>query len=60
MAARYEEGCYEKYIFTCFLVGEGLPTDDVGAVKGTVFQEVRPKDSFKTGDFVEEKFGGLP
>ena len=28
--------------------------------KGTVFEEIRPWSSFKTGDFVEKKLGGLP
>ena len=28
-------------------------------VRGTVFQEIRPRDDFKTGDFVEEKLGRL-
>ena len=27
--------------------------------RGTAFQEVRPGAGFKTGDFVEEKFGGV-
>ena len=58
MAARYEEGCNEEYIFTCFLVREGLSTDDVGVAKGTVFQEVRSWAGFKTADFVKEKLGG--
>ena len=26
-AARYDEGCYEKYAFTYFLVREALSTD---------------------------------
>ena len=42
MAARYEEGCYGRYIFTHFLVREGLSTDDVGVAKGTLFREIRP------------------
>ena len=28
--------------------------------KGTLFEEIRPWAGFKTGDFVEEKLGGLP
>ena len=36
------------------------PINDVGVAKGTVFREMRPWDGFKTGDFVEEKLGGLP
>ena len=31
-----------------------------GRQGGTVFQEIRPGAVFKTGDFVEEKLGGLP
>ena len=57
--ARYEEGCYEKYVFTYFLVREGLSIDHVGVAKGTVaFQEIWPWDGLKTGDFVKEKMGG--
>ena len=61
MAAQYEGGCYETYIFT-HVVREGLLTDDVGVAKGTVFhREVRSWSGFKTGDFVEEKsWGGVP
>ena len=59
MAARNEEGCYEKYtIHNYVLVREGLSTDDVGVAKGTVFQEIRPWVGFKTGDFIQEKLGG--
>ena len=43
-----------------FLVREGLSTDDVGVAKGTGFQEIRPWGGFKTGDFVEKNWGGLP
>ena len=62
VAARYEEGCHEKCIFTYFLVREGLLSadDDVGVAKGTVFQEIRPWAGFQTGDFAKEKLGGLP
>ena len=60
VAARYEERCYEKYFFTSFLVPEGLSIDAVGVAKGTVFQVVRPWAGFTTGDFVNEKLGGLP
>ena len=60
VAARYKKGCYEKYIFTYFLVREGLSTDDVGVAKGIVFQEIRPWAGFKTSDFVKETLGGLP
>ena len=60
VAARYEEGCYEKYLFTYSLFREGLSTDDVEVAKGTVFREIRPWACFKTGDFGKEKLGGLP
>ena len=60
VAARYEEGCYEKCIFTYVLVREGKSTDDAEVAKGTVFQDIRPYDGSKTGDFVKEKLGGLP
>ena len=33
--------------------------DDVGVARGTVFQQIRTGVGFKTGDFVEEKLGGL-
>ena len=59
VAARYEEGCHEKYTFACFLAHEGLRTDDVGVAKGTVFQEIRSWAGFKTGDFVNDMLGGL-
>ena len=36
---------------------EGLSNDDVGAARGTAFQEIRPWAGLKTGDFVEEKLG---
>ena len=39
---------------------EGLSKCGVGVARGTEFQEVRPGDGFKTGDFVKEKLGGLP
>ena len=42
MAARHEEGRYEKSILKHFLGCEGLSDDDVGAARGTVFQEIRP------------------
>ena len=48
------------YIFTCFLVREGLSTDVIGVAKGTVFQEVRTWTSFKTDHFDKYKLGGLP
>ena len=31
-----------------------------GVSRGAVFEEIRPGAGFKTGDFVEEKLGGLP
>ena len=43
-----------------FVAREGLSTDDVGVARGTVFQEIRPWAGFKTGDFVQNKLGGLP
>ena len=46
-------------IFTYLLVCKGLSNDDVGA-GGTIFQEIRPRAGFKTGDFVKEMLGGLP
>ena len=54
MAARHEEGCYEKNILKHFHACKGLSNDDVGAARGTVFQEIRPGADFKTGDFAEE------
>ena len=58
MAARHEEGCYEKSILKQFHVCKGLSNDDVGAARGTIFQEIRPGAGFKTGDFVKEMLGG--
>ena len=38
-----------------------ISNDDVGvATRGIVFQEIRPRAGFKTGDFIKEKLGGLP
>ena len=42
MAARHEDGRYEKHIFTYFLVYKGLSNDDVGVATNTVFREMRP------------------
>ena len=42
VAARYEETCYEKYIFAYVLVREALLTDDVEVAKSTVVQDIRP------------------
>ena len=36
-----------------------MSNNDAGMARKTVFQEVRPGASFKTGDFVKEKLGGL-
>ena len=58
VAARYEEGCSEKYIFTYVLVRESLSTDHIGVAKGAVFQEIWPCHGFKTDDCVEETLGG--
>ena len=60
MAARHEEGCYEKKSLMYSLACAGLSNDDVGVARGTVFQEVRPGDGLKISDFVGEKLGGLP
>ena len=45
-------------MFSC--VHNGLSDDDVGVARGTVFEENWPGASFNIGDFVKEKFGGLP
>ena len=60
MAARREEYCHENHIFICFLVRKGLSNDSIGVGRGTVFKDIRPGADFKTGDFVQEKLGGLP
>ena len=49
-----------KSISSYVLVREGLLADDVGVAKGTVFQEIRPRAGFKSGDFVEQFLEGLP
>ena len=54
MAARHEEGCYEKSILKHFHAFKGLSNDDVGSARDTVFQETRPGAGFETADFVEE------
>ena len=62
MAARHEEGCYEKnkvYIFSC-LQRKAYRTMTSGWKGAPYFQEIRPGAGFKTGDFVKEKLGGLP
>ena len=38
----------------------GVSIDDVWVSRDTVFQEIRPGAGLETGDFVEEKLGGLP
>ena len=49
-----------KIIFVCFLGCKGFSSDDVAAVRGTVFPEIRPGADFsKTGDFVKGKLGGV-
>ena len=55
MAARHEEGCYEKYILIYFLACTGISNDGVGVARGTVIQEVRirPGAGLQTGDFVK-------
>ena len=62
MAARHKEGyTIEKKVSIYFLVCKGQSIDGVGeGVEGHVFQEIRPGAGFETGDFVEEKSGGLP
>ena len=62
MAARHEDGCYEKknissHTFQC-LQSKGLSNDDVGAARDTVFQGIQPRAGFKTGDSVKQKLGG--
>ena len=49
-----------KISYIYFLVREGLLTDDAGVERGTALQEIRPWTGSKTGDFVKNKFGGLP
>ena len=59
MAARLEEGCYEKVSTQQFLVRKRPSNADVEAARGApYFPEIRPGAGFKTGDFFEEKFGG--
>ena len=59
MAARPEEGCYEKRILNHFHACKGLSNDYVGAAWGTVVQGIQPGVGIKTGDFVKEKLGRL-
>ena len=49
MAAR----CYEKHIFTCYLVYKGLSNGDVGVVRATIFQKIRQGAGLKTNHFVK-------
>ena len=56
---RNRNGFHEKPFLTHFHVCKGLSKDDVGAARGTVFQEIRPEAGFKTGDFVKQKLRGL-
>ena len=58
MAARLEEGRFEKIIFAYFLVCKGLSNDEVGVTRVAVLQEIRPGVGFKTGDVVKEMLGG--
>ena len=61
VAARYEEGCYEKHLLRiCSCSRMTVDRSHVGVAKGTLFQEIRPWAGFKTGDFVKDKSGGLP
>ena len=53
MAARREEGCYEKNIFTYCLVDKGPSHDDVRVARGTVLQEIAPG----AGDFIKKSSG---
>ena len=50
----------KNYPFTYLRICEGLSNGDIGVAMGTVPQERRPGVDFKTGDFVKEKWGGLP
>ena len=50
----------ENKVSICFLVCKGLSIDDVGVSRDTILKEIRPGAGFETGDFVKEKFGGLP
>ena len=60
MTSRHKEGSIENKVSAYFLVCKGLSIDDVGVSRDTVSQEIRPGAGFETGDFVEEKLGGLP
>ena len=61
MAARHEEGLYMKNtIFIFFFACKGLSNDEIGGARGTVFQEIRWRAGFETGDFVKQMLGELP
>ena len=50
-----------KKISSCILlVCNGVSNDDIEVERGTVFQEIRPRAGFKTGDFIKKSWGGLP
>ena len=60
MAARHEEGCYEKFrLRNCFFAKD-YPTMTSGRIWGTEGQQIRPGACTKTSDFVKEKLGVLP
>ena len=59
MAARHEEGCHGKTIFTYFPVCKGLSNDDIGVARGTVILETRTEAGVKTSEFVNEELGRL-
>ena len=48
------------YIFPQNVVCKELSNDGLGVARSTVIQDIRPGTGFKTGDFDEEKLGGLP
>ena len=54
------KGTIERKVSILFLACKGLSIDDVGVSRNTVFQEIRPRAGFETGDFVKGKLGGLP
>ena len=49
----------QKISVTHILVCKGLSNDGVGVARGTVFQKIITGAGFKTGDFVEESWGGV-
>ena len=42
-------------VSTYLLVCKGLPIDDVGVSRDTMFREIRPGTGFETVNFVKEK-----